>query len=110
MLGIEFEGYTCAERTPTLSVAFDYDKAHGCVYRNYLSDPFALHRAPAHRRYLPLRAGRLPLVRVQRAGSSAHSENAAACPCRSPCASTRFHTIARAMRKRRPPSEMRTPE
>lgn len=38
-LGIEFEGYTCPERTLILSVAFDYDKAHGYAYRNYLSDP-----------------------------------------------------------------------
>lgn len=38
-LGIEFEGYTYPERTLILSVAFDYDKAHGYAYRNYLSDP-----------------------------------------------------------------------
>lgn len=38
-LDIEFEGYTYPERTLILSVAFDYDKAHGYAYRNYLSDP-----------------------------------------------------------------------
>lgn len=38
-LGIAFEGYTYPERTLILSVAFDYDKAHGYAYRNYLSDP-----------------------------------------------------------------------
>ena len=38
-LGIAFEGYTYPERTLILSVAFDYDKAHGYAFRNYLSDP-----------------------------------------------------------------------
>jgi len=38
-LDIEFEGYTYPERTLILSVAFDYDKAHGYAARNYLSDP-----------------------------------------------------------------------
>lgn len=38
-LGIEFEGYTYPERTLTVAVCYDFDKAHGYAYRNYLSDP-----------------------------------------------------------------------
>ena len=38
-LDIEFEGYTYPERTLTVAVAYDFDKARGYCYRNYLSDP-----------------------------------------------------------------------
>ncbi len=38
-LDIEFEGYTYPERTLTVAVCYDFDKAHGYTYRNYISDP-----------------------------------------------------------------------
>lgn len=38
-LDIEFEGYTYPERTLTVAVCHDFDKAHGYSYRNYISDP-----------------------------------------------------------------------
>jgi len=38
-LNIEFEGYTYPERTLTVAVCHDFDKAHGYTYRNYISDP-----------------------------------------------------------------------
>ncbi len=38
-LNIEFEGYTYPERTLTVAVNYDFDKARGYAYRNYLSDP-----------------------------------------------------------------------
>ncbi len=38
-LNIEFEGYTYPERTLTVAINYDFDKARGYSYRNYLSDP-----------------------------------------------------------------------
>jgi len=38
-LNIDFEGYTYPERTLTVAINYDFDKARGYSYRNYLSDP-----------------------------------------------------------------------
>ena len=37
-LGIEFEGFTYADRTLNIEVAYDFRK-HGYAERNYISDP-----------------------------------------------------------------------
>jgi 3-(3-hydroxy-phenyl)propionate hydroxylase len=38
-LGIEFEGYTWAERFLVITTKFDFAAALGCCFRNYMADP-----------------------------------------------------------------------
>lgn len=78
-------------------------------FQKWRTNPVTLDR---HQRPRRLRKNSIDarLDRSDYAGSGRdHTANAAACPWQMPFASTRFHTTAGPMRKRRPRALMRTP-